>query len=83
MIDLDAPETCLPFGVHAGKALARVPRNYRIWLLTQGLAKHPALRMELRRQVIDMLEVEQRADKLAQYHAGIEELDRMADEDLC
>ena len=80
---LDTGMMKMPFGQHAGKELSEVPRNYKIWLLTQTLRSFPALYAELRRHVIELLKAEAHAADLAAFHASIEQIEKMASgEDL-
>jgi len=82
--DLDAEPTKFPFGQHAGKTFDEVPRNYKLWILTQGMERrHPKLYAELVKHTADLLKAEARAADVAAYHAGIKQIERMASgEDL-
>ncbi len=76
-------EPVIPFGVHRGKRISELPRNYRIWLLTQNVErKHPELYAELMKNVIDTLTAELPAADAAAWDAVMGRLE-LESEALC
>jgi len=73
----------IPFGAHRGKRISELPRNYRVWLLTQGVErKHPELYAELMKNVIDTLTAELPAADAAAWDAVMGRLE-LESEALC
>lgn len=67
----------MPFGVHTGVGVSDLPRNYVLWLLTQGLSKkHRVLFIALCERAIPILQAEVHEAKREEFNEGCERIAR-------
>lgn len=73
----------IPFGIHAGKRWSEVPRNYKLYMATQGMQKrHPELYAELLHDIVKTVESELRDADAVAHSAAMARFDLEA-EGLC